>query len=176
MKILIVGASGKTGQKVLEHLAKTKHVVTGLIRNLEQINSVKQFGAEVLLGDLEGDVNSLTKNFDAIIFVAGSRGKNVEGVDYQGLVNIVDAAVNAKVKRFLYIGSINTGKNPQRFIQELKEFYQKNNEIVPEGLLKATENPSYHTYIEMKNLAEKHLIDSGLNYTIFGLSIKRQFR
>ena len=68
MKILIVGASGKTGQKVLEHLAKTKHVVTGLIRNLEQINSVKQFGAEVLLGDLEGDVNSLTKNFDAIIF------------------------------------------------------------------------------------------------------------
>lgn len=166
MKILVVGASGKTGQKVLEHLAKIEHAVTGMIRDSEQTNVVKRFGAEILLGDLEADVNGLVKNFDAIIFVAGSRGKNVQGVDYQGLAKMVDAAVAEKIKRFLYIGSINTGKEPAQFIQQLKDFYRNNNETVPEGLLKATESVSYHNYVEKKALAEKYLVDSGLDYTI----------
>lgn len=174
MKILIVGSSGKTGQKLLEQLSKTHHSVTGLIRSIEQEGLVKQFGAAPLLGDLEDDVESLAEGFDAIIFVAGSRGKNVQGVDYQGLVNMVNAAVKASVKRFLYIGSINVGKDPNQFIQELKDFYQVNNEPVPEGLLVNTQKPGYHNYVKMKEKAEEHIINSGINYTIIRAGLLTQ--
>jgi hypothetical protein len=37
---------------------------------------------------------------------------------------------------------------------------------VPEGLLAAAEKPGYQTYLEMKTLAEKKIIESGINYTL----------
>lgn len=166
MKILIIGASGKTGQILLAQLKHTNHAVTGLIRSAAQEDQIKQFGAAALIGSLEDDITDALKNFDTIIFVAGSRGKNVQGIDYQGLVNTVDAAIKVNISRFLYIGSINVGKPPEQFIQEIKDFYQANHEPVPEGLLKTAQNPKYHTYIKIKTLAEKHIIHSGINYTI----------
>ncbi len=174
MKILVVGSTGKTGQKLLAQLSKTNHSVTGLIRSIEQEDLVKQFDAVPLLGDLEGNVDGLTQSFDAIIFVAGSKGKNVYGVDYQGLAKMVNAAVKEKVKRFLYIGSINTGKEPNQFIRELKDFYEANNETVPEALLENIQNPGYHNYVEMKENAEEHIINSGINYTILRAGLLTQ--
>ncbi|MEM9242590.1 MAG: SDR family oxidoreductase [Pseudomonadota bacterium] len=174
MKILVVGASGKTGQVLLRQLSQTTHQVTGFIRNPEQEQLVTQFGSACLLGDLENNVNTLVEGFDAIIFVAGSRGKNIHGVDYQGLVNMVDAAVNKHVKRFLYIGSIHTEKEPDQFIQNVINYYQEINEPVPEGLLRATKNPKYHDYVKIKLLAENYLIESGINYTILRTGILTQ--
>lgn len=174
MKILVIGASGKTGQKLLEHLSKVKHDVTGLIRTQEQENLVKQFNAKPLLGNLEDDIATLADGFDAIMFVAGSRGKNVQGVDYQGLAKIIDAAINAKIKRFLYIGSINTGKKPEQYIEELKAYYRQINEVVPEGLLTNTQKKGYQTYVEMKTLAEEKIIASGINYTILRAGLLTQ--
>lgn len=166
MNILVVGASGKTGQVLLKQLSQTKHITTGLIRDSAQEKLVTQHGAKYLVGDLTDRLEKIVNGFDAIIFVAGSRGKNVQGVDYQGLVNIVNTAIKTDVKRFLYIGSINVGKNPMQYVQELKDYYQEINEPVPEGLLINTQKPGYHNYVKMKEMAERHLIGSGANYTI----------
>ena len=174
MKILVVGASGKTGQVLLQQLSQTEHDVTGLIRDPKQEKLIKQFGAKFLLGDLEADTDNLVNGFDAVIFVAGSRGKNIQGVDYQGLVNTVNSAVDSHLKRFLYIGSINTGKEPNQFVQELKEFYQENNEPVPEGLLINTQKPGYHDYVKIKGKAEEAIINSGINYTILRAGLLTQ--
>tara|TARA_R110000868_G_scaffold8205_3_gene42549 strand:- start:141314 stop:142009 length:696 start_codon:yes stop_codon:yes gene_type:complete len=166
MKILVVGATGKTGQKLLQQLQETEHSVTGLIRDTAQTEQITQFDADTLIGDLSQNVTNVPKGFDAIIFVAGSGGKDVQGVDYQGLANLVDAAVAADVKRFLYIGSINNGKPADQFIQEMTDFYQSRDEEVPEGLLTTANNPGYQTYVEMKAKAENHIVNSGINYTV----------
>jgi uncharacterized protein YbjT (DUF2867 family) len=174
MKILVVGASGKTGQVLLKQLADTAHQVTGLLRKAEQETLVTQFGATMLLGDLENNTDDLCKGFDAIFFVAGSRGKNVQGVDYQGLANLVKSAEANSIQRFLYIGSINTGKQPEQFVKELKAYYGSVNEAVPEGLLKATESAGYHSYVKMKEKAEQAITNSSLNYTILRAGLLTQ--
>ncbi len=175
MKILVVGASGKTGQKLLERLSKTNHDVTGLIRKHDQMDLIKQFDAKPMLGDLEEEnLNNLAKGFGAVMFVAGSGGKNVQGVDYQGLAKMVNSAVKAQVKRFLYIGSINTGKKSKQFVEEFKAYYRGNNEVVPEGLLANTQKQGYQTYVKMKALAEKEIINSGVNYTILRAGLLTQ--
>lgn len=167
MKILIIGATGKTGQKLLENLSVTSHEVTGLIRNQAQENLVTQFGAKFLIGDLEGDLSQLGKEFDVILFVAGSRGKNVEGVDYAGVVKTVQYALNSGIKRLLYLSSINIGKSTEQLVAEIKKYYQDNGEIAPEGLLTMAQKPEYQNYLHMKTLAEQAIIESGLDYTIY---------
>lgn len=174
MRLLAVGATGKTGQTLLERLSETHHDVTGLIRNQEQENLVTQFGAKPLLGDLGADVSSLAEGFDAILFVAGSRGKDVEGIDYKGLAKMVDSALQNNVKRFVYISSINIGKSQAEYVKEIKDFYKANGEEVPEGLLKMAEKLGYKTYLDMKTLAEEAIINSELNYTIIRAGLLTQ--
>lgn len=166
MNILIIGATGKTGQKLLACLNKTDHQVSGLIRQSSQADQLTEFGTELVVGDLENFDASLATGFDAIIFVAGSGGKNVQGVDYQGLVNVVDAAIQSGVQQFLYIGSINAGKQAKQYVSELEQYYHANNKIVPENLLAHIKKPGYQAYVDLKTKAERYLIDSGLNYTI----------
>jgi nucleoside-diphosphate-sugar epimerase len=174
MKVLVIGSTGKTGQKLLEQLELTPHMVTGLIRSADQEDLIRQFGAASLLGDLENITDDLVKGFEVIIFVAGSGGKNIQGVDYQGLVDVVHAAEKAKLKRFLYIGSINTEKNPQQYIQEFKDFYANNNEVAPEGVLQNVQKPGYYDYVKIKNQAEDAIVNSSLNYTILRAGLLTQ--
>lgn len=174
MKILVIGASGKTGQKLLAQLSHTPHQISGLIRNPEQASSMEQHGAKPLLGDLTGDLNALNADFDAIFFVAGSGGKDVERVDYKGLAKTVDFMTNNHIKRLIYLSSINVGKKPDQLIAEMKNYYEKNGETIPPGLLSAAENPNYHTYVKMKTLAEDKITESSLNYTILRAGLLTQ--
>ena len=43
MKILLIGATGKTGQKLLAHLSATSHEVVGLIRQEQQKTEIEKF-------------------------------------------------------------------------------------------------------------------------------------
>jgi uncharacterized protein YbjT (DUF2867 family) len=174
MKILVIGATGKTGQKLLAQLSQTPHSIAGLIRDHNQIPLIEQFNAEPLLGDLADDMNVINAEFDVILFVAGSGGKNVQAVDYEGLSKTVDLMVANNIKRFLYLSSINIDKQPIQFIAEIKRYYEQRSEIIPAGLLKAAENQQYKTYLAMKTLAENKIIESPLNYTILRAGLLTQ--
>lgn len=174
MKLLIVGATGKTGQNLLAQLKRTTHSVWGFIRNIEQAPLVTQYDASPLLGDLNADIDLTSEGFDAILFVAGSRGKDVAAIDHMGLVRMVNAAVSAKITRFIYIGSINVGKEPSQFIRELNQFYKDNNDAVPERLSSTIQSPRYHHYIKMKEKAEAHIVSSCIHYTILRAGLLTQ--
>lgn len=174
MKILVIGATGKTGQKLLAQLDNSKrHQITGLIRNIDQADLIKKCNATPLLGDLESDMHMID-HYDAILFVAGSGGKNVKGVDYEGLAKTVDQAVIHNIKRFIYLSSINIGKEPVQYIEEMQQFYKQINETIPATLLNAAKNPNYKTYLEMKTLAENKIITSPLDYTILRAGLLTQ--
>ncbi|MDF1654404.1 MAG: SDR family oxidoreductase [Coxiellaceae bacterium] len=166
MRVLVIGATGHTGQCVLKHLNNTKHSACGLIRSADQADNITAFNAKPIVGDLEKNLDTAVEGKDAIIFVAGSRGKNVEGVDYKGVKNAVAAAIKANVIRFLYIGSLNTNKPRQQYIQEMHNYYKKNKQHAPEGLVKNIESDGYYNYLQMKALAEKSITESPLDYTI----------
>ena len=166
MKVLVIGATGHTGQRVLQHLQNTNHIAYGLTRSADQDDSITTFNAKPVIGDLEKNIDTSVENMDAIIFVAGSRGKNIEGVDYQGAAKTIASAIKANVKRFLYIGSLNTNKPRDQYIHEMRDYYQQLTQPVPEGLAKTIERDGYYDYLQMKALAEKSITESPLDYTI----------
>lgn len=94
MNVLVIGANGQIGRMLVEQLAQEgKHQVTAMIRKPEQADALKQLGANVVMGDLEGSVNDLAevmKDHDAVVFTAGSGGST--GADKTLLIDL-DGAV-----------------------------------------------------------------------------------
>lgn len=140
MKILIAGSHGTTGKQVVEILARNDvYESYAMIRDEEQADEMRRLGADhIVVADLEGDVTEAVQGMDAVIFAAGSKGKNVVGVDQQGAEKLTDAAKAAGVSHFVMLSSIGTD-NPGG---ELKE------------------------YLIAKAKADEHLQQSGLSYTI----------
>jgi uncharacterized protein YbjT (DUF2867 family) len=171
MKTLVVGATGKTGRKLLQLLSQTEHVVTGVIRDRGQAQLIQEYKAIPWLGDLSKEVTDIARGQEAIIFVAGSAGgKDIEGVDYQGLIKTVQSAVMHKTKRFLYISSLNIDKSKEQCLHELDHYYSQlkdeKSQDMYERLKKVENDDNYHNYLRIKKKSEGALIESGLNYTI----------
>jgi uncharacterized protein YbjT (DUF2867 family) len=111
--ILVVGSTGLVGTEVCRLLASQNTPFRALIRHdsaPEKVEILKSLGAECVIGDLK-DSASLTAactGIDKIISTASCtftarEGDNIETVDHQGQLNLVKAAKNAGVKRFIFI-------------------------------------------------------------------------
>ena len=142
MKILVAGASGKTGRLVVEQLLARGEQVKALVRREEAATELAALGAETVVADLTGDVAHTLSGCDAVVFAAGARMTgDPEEVDYQGAVKLLEAAEAQGVSRFVMISSLGTGYA----------------ERMPEML---------GPYLQAKYKAEQALEASTLSYTI----------
>ncbi|QFT54893.1 SDR family oxidoreductase [Microbulbifer sp. THAF38] len=143
MKILVAGANGAIGQILVDKLIERGYEVAGMVRKESQQDALRKAGAEAVLADLT-DKESLAKAVeqrDAVVFVAGSKGKALESVDRDGAIHLCDTAKNADVPRFILLSSIFAGRPEQG----------------PENL---------QPYLKAKLAADVHMQKSGLDYTI----------
>jgi len=110
--ILIVGGTGRTGQIIVRNLTANGVHPHILVRDLSKAEAL--FGADVTyhIGDVR-DYETLLKpmeGLEAVISAVGTCapvGKNCpKRVDYEGVVNLVNAAQTQGVKRFVLISSI----------------------------------------------------------------------
>ena len=95
MKIFVVGAHGQIGQLLVHKLLDRGDTVTGGYRDplTQTPDPQKNFRAVEL--NLAWPVSRLTELFaghDAIIFAAGSRGKDLLGVDLDGAIKTMKLA------------------------------------------------------------------------------------
>ena len=106
MKLFVAGATGRVGREVVDRLAERGHQVTAGARKPERITESDQ--VKPVLLDLENtaDLENLVKGHDAVIFTAGSRGKNLLQVDAFGAVRLMRAAEKTGIKRFIQLSSI----------------------------------------------------------------------
>ena len=74
MNILLAGANGQTGKILAERLVKSGYQVKGAIRKPEQVDGIRQIGAEPVMMDLTQPETFLQNldGVDAVIFAAGS--------------------------------------------------------------------------------------------------------
>jgi uncharacterized protein YbjT (DUF2867 family) len=117
--VLVVGATGNLGGRVVDHLLARGIPVRALVRPGTDAAPLEQKGVEVVRGDLT-DRKSLdgpVAGVRAIVTTAAGytgrrRGDSLETVDHQGNLNLVDAAAKAKVARFVFTSILQCDQAP----------------------------------------------------------------
>jgi len=149
--IFLAGASRGVGREIALILTKQNQPVKALLRNPDTHSELAAMGVKIVMGDAL-DATAMEKALSAdetiyaVISTIGGLPKDGERADYLGNKNLIDAAVKAGVKKFLLVSSIGSGESvvalPPQALETLKS-----------------------VLIE-KEKAEKHLIESGITYTI----------
>lgn len=159
--IFLAGASRGVGREIAKCLTEQGKKVKALLRSPLQVVSSGQsqdsraeleaMGVKVVIGDaLDAAAVEQAMLGDepiyAVISTIGGLPKDGERADYMGNKNLIDAAVKAGVQKFILVSSIGSGESvvaiPPQALETLKP-----------------------VLIE-KEQAEKHLIASGLTYTV----------
>jgi uncharacterized protein YbjT (DUF2867 family) len=143
MDVVVAGAHGKVGLRLLRLLTDGGHRARGLIRNPDHEADLRELGAEPVLCDMEAldDISSCCEGADAVVFAAGagpgSGAERKRTVDYGGAVKLM----NAGVQRYVMVSAISVGR-PDEWSDQMRPYY------------------------EAKADADERLLESGLDYTI----------
>ncbi len=140
---LVVGSHGGVGQHVTERLAERGDEPRAMVRTESQVDEMKALGGEPVVGDLTepSSLERAVAGCDAVVFAAGSGGEDVYGVDRDGAINLIDAASEAGVDRFVMLSSMGAD-DPESGPEPLRD------------------------YLIAKAEADEYLRHSGLEYTI----------
>ncbi|MEU5532804.1 NAD(P)H-binding protein [Streptomyces sp. NPDC020362] len=114
MRIVIAGGHGQIALRLERLLSARGDEVAGIIRNPEQGDELRAAGAEPVLLDLEfasvEGVAAHLQGADAAVFAAGagpgSGTARKETVDKAAAVLFAEAAVRARVRRFVVVSSM----------------------------------------------------------------------
>jgi uncharacterized protein YbjT (DUF2867 family) len=111
--ILVVGATGQVGSEVCQRLMRRGEPVRALVRatsSKEKIEVLRSLGVELCVGDLKDpqSIVAACRGVNAVISTASSTltrqpGDSIESVDAAGQLNLVNAAKDANVGRFLFV-------------------------------------------------------------------------
>ncbi len=147
MKVLVAGATGQTGRRVVELLVEHNIPVRALVRNLEKGQQMLPAAAELVVGDVlkPETLDAAIADCTAVICAAGA-APSVDltapyKVDFVGTKNLVDVAKAKNIQQFVLVSSLCVSK----FFHMLNLF----------GLI-----------LVWKKQAEEYLERSGLTYTI----------
>lgn len=110
MKVLVIGASGKLGTKIVQRCVEQEIAVRAMVRRPEPMSTFQALGVEVVEADLESDFDHAFDGCDTVVFTAGS-GPHTGGdktllIDLYGSIRAVENAEKARVKHFVMVSSL----------------------------------------------------------------------
>lgn len=120
MHVVIAGGHGKIALRLTRQLADRGDAVTGLIRNPDHADDVREQGGEPVVCDLEHaseeEIAATLAEADAAVFAAGAGpGSGAERkmtMDRDGAIKLVNAASAADVGRFLIVSAVGAETPP----------------------------------------------------------------
>ena len=151
-RIILVGATGRVGALTLEDLVKADHEVVACARGVSKIPASQQ--VETMTLDLHDPLSQITDAFrkmdaDAVVFTAGSRGKDINQIDALGAMKTIEAAKAVGITRYVMLGAM--------YAADWLRWEQPQVKPAIDSLA---------DYYVTKNMADQYLINSGLDYTI----------
>jgi uncharacterized protein YbjT (DUF2867 family) len=111
--ILVAGATGYLGTEICRLLRERDADVRALVRRTsgaEKVDRLRSLGVELVMGDLKDprSLDAACHNVDTVISTASSTlsrqpDDSIQGVDHDGQIALVDAAVSNGVERYLFV-------------------------------------------------------------------------
>src|SRR4051794_41718270 len=122
MIVLVAGAHGRLGSRVVALLLHRGHRVRALVRSEAQAAGLRDRGADAIVADLRGDVEWAAEGCDATVFAAGARHRaDLGAVDAGGAAKLAEAAYRFEHHRFILCSAVGAGA-PERRDGPLREF------------------------------------------------------
>ena len=119
MKVLVIGAHGNTGRRIVRRLAEGPHEPLAMIRAPAQRAVFDELGVPTVLADLEYPMDHAIQGCDAAIFAAGSGGATGKDktvlVDHIGAIRSIVAAQVAQTARYIMLSSINADPSSRAY-------------------------------------------------------------
>ena len=145
MSLLIIGGTGTLGRQIVLQALTKGYKVRCLVRNFRKASFLKEWGAELVYGDLTRPetIPPCLKGITAVIDASTSRANELDSlkkVDWEGKLCLIEAAQIAKVQRFIFFSA-----------QNVEQF-----QTIP--------------LMKVKNGIENKLKESTVPYTIFRLT------
>ncbi|OBG74202.1 SDR family oxidoreductase [Mycobacterium sp. E3305] len=151
-RVIVIGGHGKVALQLARILTERGDEVSSVFRNPEHSGDVAATGAKPVVADIErldtGALAGLLKGHDAVVFSAGAGGGDparTYAVDRDAAIRVIDAAAQARVKRFVMVSYFGAG--PDHGVPQDNSFF---------------------AYAEAKAAADAHLRASGLDWTVLG--------
>ncbi|MFJ8924290.1 NAD(P)-dependent oxidoreductase [Streptomyces sp. NPDC102415] len=107
MKLIVFGASGGTGQHIVDTALRHGHHVTAVARRPDSIPDPARAGLSVGCADVRDPASlpAVLAGQDAVISAIGVRRGKPHGLYSQGTANIVNAMQHSEVSRLLCVSS-----------------------------------------------------------------------
>lgn len=140
-QVLVAGATGSTGKIIIDILKTSKNYEPiAMVRKSCQKDYYEQEEVKTVFGDLENDLAHTVEHAEKVIFAAGSKGKNVKGIDQDGAKKLIDVSEEKGIHKFVMLSSM--------------------------GADKPSVSKKLEAYLKAKQNADEYLKNSSLNYTI----------
>jgi uncharacterized protein YbjT (DUF2867 family) len=148
--VIVFGGNRATGLEVVKSLVARGEKVTVMVRPTSDTTELKKLGVNLVEGDAMDSEKiakaAASQYFAAAVSTLGGGGDPALRPDFTGNKNAVDAAIAAKIPRFVLVTVIGPGKS-----YDATPYFAR---------------MALRSVIPLKEQAENYLIASGLKYTV----------
>jgi len=126
VNLLVIGGTGTLGRQIVRQALNDGYQVRCLVRNLRQANFLKDWGAELVYGDLTipETIPPCLRGINIVIDASTTRANEsgpLKKIDWDGKLALIEAAEIAEIEHFIFCSLMNKTKYLQIPLMRMKK-------------------------------------------------------